>query len=81
MTTQKQISHLSFAAIILVFAALPALAQTGTVDNQSLAAPARADAGPIPDPCQLPVAGNVCDAVTGAEARSRRTRASSSCAV
>ena len=30
-----------------------------------LAAPARADAGPIPDPCQLPVAGNVCDAVTG----------------
>ena len=31
-------------------------------------APARADVGPIPvpDPCELPVAGNVCDAVTGA---------------
>ena len=38
MTTQKQISHLSFAAIILVFAALPALAQTGTVDNQTVVA-------------------------------------------
>ncbi len=36
MTTQKQISHLSFAAIILVFAALPALAQTGSVDNQTV---------------------------------------------
>src|SRR5207248_7664767 len=31
-------------------------------------AAARADVGPIPipDPCQLPVAGNVCDAVAGA---------------
>jgi hypothetical protein len=29
-------------------------------------APARAEVGPIPDPCQLPVVGNVCDAVTGA---------------
>jgi len=38
MTTQKQISHLSFAAIILVFAALPALAQTGSVDNQTVVA-------------------------------------------
>ena len=34
MTIQKQLSHLSFAAIMLVFAALPALAQTGSVDNQ-----------------------------------------------
>ena len=40
MTTQKQISHLSFAAIVLVFAALPALAQTGSVDNQSVVATA-----------------------------------------
>ena len=38
MTTQKQISHLSFAAIILVFAALPALAQTGSVDKQTAVA-------------------------------------------
>ena len=38
MTTQKQLSHLSFAAIMLVFAALPALAQTGSVDNQSAVA-------------------------------------------
>src|SRR5262245_21117299 len=38
MTTQKQISHLSFAAIILVFAALPALAQTASVDNQTAVA-------------------------------------------
>jgi hypothetical protein len=38
MTTQKQLSHLSFAAIILVFAALPALAQTGSVDNQTVVA-------------------------------------------
>jgi hypothetical protein len=38
MTTQKQISHLSFAAIILVFAALPAFAQTGSVDNQTVVA-------------------------------------------
>ena len=38
MTTQKQISHLSFAAIILVFAALPALAQTGSLDNQTVVA-------------------------------------------
>ena len=36
MTTQKQLSHLSFAAIMLVFAALPALAQTGS-DNQTTA--------------------------------------------
>ena len=35
MTIQKQLSHLSFAAIMLVFAALPALAQTGAVDNQT----------------------------------------------
>ena len=38
MTTQKQISHLSFAAIILVFAALPVLAQTGSRDNQTAVA-------------------------------------------
>ena len=38
MTIQKQLSHLSFAAIILVFAALPALAQTGSVDNQNAVA-------------------------------------------
>ena len=38
MTIQKQISHLSFAAIILVFAALPALAQTASVDNQTAVA-------------------------------------------
>ena len=38
MTIQKQLSHLSFAAIMLVFAALPALAQTGTVDNQTAVA-------------------------------------------
>lgn len=38
MTTQKQISHLSFAVIILVFAALPALAQTASVDNQTAVA-------------------------------------------
>ena len=37
MTTQKQLSHLSFAAIILVFAALPALAQTGSVDQTAVA--------------------------------------------
>ena len=38
MTIQKQLSHLSFAAIMLVFAALPALAQTGFVDNQTAVA-------------------------------------------
>ena len=38
MTIQKQFSHLSFAAIMLVFAALPALAQTGSVDNQTAVA-------------------------------------------
>jgi hypothetical protein len=38
MTLQKQLSHLSFAAIMLVFAALPALAQTGSVDNQAAVA-------------------------------------------
>jgi hypothetical protein len=38
MTIQKQLSHLSFAAIVLVFAALPALAQTGSVDNQTVVA-------------------------------------------
>src|SRR5262249_34744307 len=38
MTIQKQLSHLSFAAIMLVFAALPALAQTGTVDNKNAVA-------------------------------------------
>ena len=49
MTTQKQISHLSFAAIILVFAALPALAQTGSVDNQTVVATAlRKDRASIP---------------------------------
>lgn len=37
MTKQKQLSHLSFAAIMLVFAALPALAQTGS-DNQTAVA-------------------------------------------
>ena len=37
MTTQKQLSHLSFAAIILVFAALPALAQTGSADQTAVA--------------------------------------------
>ena len=30
------------------------------------AAPARADVGPVPNPCHLPVVGNVCDAVAGA---------------
>ncbi len=38
MTIQKQLSHLSFAAIMLVFATLPALAQTGSVDNQTAVA-------------------------------------------
>ena len=38
MAIQKQLSHLSFAAIMLVFAALPALAQTGSVDNQNAVA-------------------------------------------
>jgi hypothetical protein len=38
MTIQKQLSHLSFAAIMLVFAALPALAQTGSVDSQTAVA-------------------------------------------
>ena len=38
MTIQKQLSHLSFAAIMLVFAALPALAQTGYVDSQTVVA-------------------------------------------
>ena len=38
MTIQKQLSHLSFAAIMLVFAALPALAQTASIDNQSAVA-------------------------------------------
>ena len=38
MTIQKQLSHLSFAAIMLVFAALPALAQTGSIDNQTVVA-------------------------------------------
>lgn len=38
MTIQKQLSHLSFAAIMLVFASLPALAQTGSVDNQTAVA-------------------------------------------
>jgi hypothetical protein len=38
MTIQKQLSHLSFAAIMLVFAALPALAQTGSVENQNAVA-------------------------------------------
>ena len=37
MTTQKQLSHLSFAAITLVFAALPALAQTGSADQTAMA--------------------------------------------
>jgi hypothetical protein len=36
MTTQKQLSHLSFAAIILVFAALPALAQTRSVEQTTV---------------------------------------------
>ena len=40
MTIKKQLSYLSFAAIILVFAALPALAQTGSVDNQTAVATA-----------------------------------------
>ena len=38
MTIQKQLSHLSFAAIMLVFASLPVLAQTGSVDNQTAVA-------------------------------------------
>jgi len=38
MTIQKQLSHLSIAAIMLVFAALPALAQTGSVDHQNAVA-------------------------------------------
>ena len=37
MTIQK-LSHLSFAAIMLVFASLPVLAQTGSVDNQTAVA-------------------------------------------
>jgi len=49
MTIQKQLSHLSFAAIMLVFAALPALAQTGSVDNQTaVAAALRKDRLSIP---------------------------------
>ena len=49
MTIQKQLSHLSFAAIILVFAALPALAQTGSDDNQTAVATAlRKDRVSIP---------------------------------
>ena len=49
MTIQKQISHLSFAAIILVFATLPALAQTGSTDNQTVVATAlRKDRVSIP---------------------------------
>jgi hypothetical protein len=39
MTIQKQLSHLSFAAIMLVFAALPALAQTVSPDNQATGVP------------------------------------------
>ena len=39
MTIQKQLSHLSFAAIILVFAALPALAQTVSVADQTAGVP------------------------------------------
>ncbi len=38
-----------------------------------LTAPARAEVGPIPDPCQLPVVGNVCDAVTGAVGKAAST--------
>lgn len=38
MTIQKQLSHLSFAAIMLVFAALPALAQNASVNNQTAVA-------------------------------------------
>lgn len=38
MTIQKQLSHLSIAAIMLVFATLPVLAQTGSVDNQTAVA-------------------------------------------
>lgn len=38
MTIQKQLSHLSFAAIMLVFAALPALAQTGAVETSTAVA-------------------------------------------
>ena len=38
MTIQKQLSHLSFAAIMLVFAALPALAQTGSVESSTAVA-------------------------------------------
>lgn len=38
MTIQKQLSHLSFAAIMLVFAALPALAQTGSAETSTAVA-------------------------------------------
>ena len=38
MTIQKQLSHLSFAAIMLVFAALPALAQTGAAETSTAVA-------------------------------------------
>ena len=38
MTIQKQLSHLSFAAIMLVFAALPALAQTVSVETSTAVA-------------------------------------------
>ena len=48
MTIQKQLSHLSFAAIILVFASLPALAQTGSVDNQTAVAAVRKERLSIP---------------------------------
>ena len=55
MTTQKQLSHLSFATIVLVFAALPALAQTGTVDNQTVVATAlRKDRVSIPPTTKEP---------------------------
>ncbi|HXQ72797.1 MAG TPA: hypothetical protein VN844_20025 [Pyrinomonadaceae bacterium] len=40
MTIQKQLSHLSFAAIMLVFAALPALAQTGAAETSTAVATA-----------------------------------------
>ncbi|HEX7333944.1 MAG TPA: hypothetical protein VF290_20740 [Pyrinomonadaceae bacterium] len=38
MTIQKQLSYLSFAATMLVLAALPALAQNGFADNQTAVA-------------------------------------------
>lgn len=49
-----------------------ALLLCATVLAGPLTAPAGADIGPIPDPCELPLVGNVCDAVSGAVTRVAR---------